>query len=263
MSTVISDDGTSISYDVLGEGPTVIIAGGATCTRGATAPLAAALAVHCQVINYDRRGRGDSDDRSPRPPFLVEREIEDIAALIDAHGGHAALYGHSSGAALALHAAVSGIGVDRLVMHDAPYNLPGSEQHGRDWDSRLHKLLAAGRPGDAVAAFMQMVGMPEEMIDGMRQSPAWPAMEAVGPTLAYDSAAMGDRSGGSVPMELLARVDVPTLVLVGGDDFGFMIDVARKLVEGLPDARLEHLVGARHDVGPEVVAPRLAPFLSA
>jgi len=263
VNTVSSDDGTFIAYDILGDGPVVIIVGGATCTRGVTAPLAAALAEHCRVINYDRRGRGDSDDRSVRPPFLVKREIEDLAALIKAHGGRAAIYGHSSGAALALHATVSGIGVDRLVMHDAPYNLAGSEQQGRDWDARLHEFLAAGRPGDAVAAFMQMVGMPDEMVDEMRQSPMWPGMEAVGPTLAYDSAAMGDSTGGIVPVDLLARVDVPALVLVGGDDHGFMIDVARQVVDALPDGRIEHLVGARHDVGPEVVVPRLAPFLSA
>ncbi|MDQ3156077.1 MAG: alpha/beta hydrolase [Actinomycetota bacterium] len=263
MNTVASDDGTSIAYDVLGDGPAVIIVGGATCTRGVTAPLAAALGEHCRVINYDRRGRGDSEDRSVHPPFLVEREIEDLAALIKAHGGRAAIYGHSSGAALALHATLGGIGVDRLVMHDAPYNLPGSEQHGRDWDARLHEMLAAGRPGDAVAAFLQIVGMPDEMIDGIRQSPMWPGMEAVGPSLAYDSAAMGDSSGGTVPVDLLARVDVPALVLVGGDDYGFMIDVAKQLADGIPDGRMEHMVGAAHDVGPEVVVPRLAPFLSA
>lgn len=263
MNTVTSADGTTIAYDTVGDGPPVIIVGGATCTRGVTAPLATALAGRSLVINHDRRGRGESDDRSVRPPFLVEREIEDLAALIDAHGGRAAVYGHSSGAALALHAAVSGIGVDRLVMHDAPYNLPGSEQSGRDWDARLHELLAEGRPGHAIAAFLQIVGMPDEMIEGMRQSPMWPAMEAVAPTLAYDSAAMRDDQGGTVPVDLLAHVDVPTLVLVGGNDHGFMIDVAKQLVDALPDGRLEHMVGAAHDAGPDVVVPRLAPFLNA
>lgn len=262
MSTVNSADGTTIAYDVLGEGPAVVLIAGATCTRGVTAPLASALSEHFRVINVDRRGRGESNDLSSPPPFALAREVEDIAAVIAAEGGRAAIYGHSSGAALAMHATVAGIGVSRLAMHDAPYNLPGSEQSGIDWHTRLHEMLDDDRPGDAIAAFMQMIGMPAAMIDGMRHGPAWVAMEAVAPTLAYDSAAMGDAAGGSIPTDVLARVDVPTLVMVGGEDHGFMIDVAQQLIAAIPDARLEHLEGARHDAGPEVVAPRLVPFLS-
>jgi len=262
MEKVTSADGTSIAFDRLGSGPPVVLLAGATCTRGVTASLAEALSGQFTVFNVDRRGRGDSDDLSQRPPWLVEREVEDVAAVIAAAGGRAAVYGHSSGAAVALHAAAADIGASRLVMHDAPYNLPGTEQGSRDWDVQLHDLLAADRPGDAVAAFLQRVGMPVQMIDGMRQGPAWPAMEAVGSTLAYDSAAMGDRTGGAVPVELLAGVSVPALVLVGGADHEFMIGVARQLVDTLPDGRLEHLVGAGHDVGPDLVVPRLLPFLA-
>lgn len=263
METVTSADGTTIAFDRIGSGPPLILLPGATCTRGVSRLLAEALSEHMTVLNVDRRGRGDSDDLAAPPPYLAERETEDVAALIDAAGGHAALYGHSSGAGVALRAAASDLAVDRLVMHDAPYNLPGSEQHGREWDARLHEILADGRPGDAVAAFMRMVGMPEPMVEGMRRSPSWPAMEAVGPTLAYDSAAMGDRTGGTIPLEALGRVSVPTLVLVGGADHGFMVDVAHRLADGLPDAHFEQMEGAGHDVGPEVVVPRLVPFLLA
>lgn len=263
MATTTSADGTRIGYDDLGDGPPVIVLPGATCTRGVTLPLAEALSAHCRVINVDRRGRGESDDKSEHPPYLVEREVEDIAALIDAAGGSASLYGHSSGAALALHAAASGLAVDKLVMHDAPYNLPGSEQSGTDWHARLHALLADDRPGDAMAEFMSMVGVPEHLVQGMQQSPAWAAMTEVAPTLAYDSAAMGDEHGGIIPTFLLAQVTAPTLVVVGGADHGFMIDVAQQLIAALPKGTLEHLVGAGHDVAGDVVAAHIAPFLTA
>lgn len=263
MATTTSADGTTIAYDDLGEGPPVIVLAGASCTRGVTQPLADALARRCRVLNVDRRGRGGSGDASERPPYRLEREVEDIAALIEAAGGHASLYGHSSGAALAMHAAASGLAVDKLVMHDAPYNLAGDEQSGLDWHTRLHTLLAEDRPGDAIAAFMGMVGVPDQVIEGMKQGPAWPAMAAVGPTLAYDSAAMGDEQGGTIPVNILGLVAVPTLVLVGGADHGFMIDVARQLVDVLPSGQLDHMVGAGHDVAGDVVADRIAPFLIA
>ncbi|MGA8986849.1 alpha/beta fold hydrolase [Aeromicrobium sp.] len=261
METATSVDGTTLAYDRVGEGPPLILLGGATCTRGITLPLAQALSEHVTVINPDRRGRGDSNDLSGPPPYDPRREVEDVAALVEAAGGAAAVYGHSSGAALALHAATAGIGVTSLVMHDAPFNLPGTEQRGRDWDALLTSLLAADRRGEAIEAFLTLVGLPSAVIEQMREGPYWPAMEAVAPTLAYDSAAMGDRDGGLVPAAEIARVDVPTLVVVGGADHDFMIDVAHRLVEGIADARLEHLVGASHDVGPEIVVPAILPFL--
>ena len=124
------------------------------------APLAEALAERLTAITVDRRGRGDSDDRAAPPPYDVEREVEDVAAVVEAVGGAAAVYGHSSGAALALRAAAADIGVARLVVHDAPYNLPGDEQSSLDWHTRLHALLDAGRHGDAIAAFLTIVGLP-------------------------------------------------------------------------------------------------------
>ncbi len=263
METTRSADGTTIAFDRLGEGPPVVLLPGATCTRGVTAPLASALAGHLTVLNVDRRGRGDSDDRAETPPWLVEREVEDVAAVVRAAGGTAALYGHSSGAALALHAAAAGIGVDRLVLHDAPFAPPGGEEPAREWDATLRRLLAAGRDDEAMTTFLLRIGMPQQVVDDLRAGPHWPAMEAVAPTLAYDSAAMGDRDGGLVPADVLPAVTVPTLVVAGGADHPFMLHVARTLVEGLPDARLLHLEGARHDVGPDVVAPAVLPFLTA
>ena len=262
MESIRSADGTTIAFDRWGDGFPVVLIAGATCTRGVLQPLGEALAPVVAAVSFDRRGRGDSDDQSRPPPWEVEREVEDIAALIAAVGGEADLYGHSSGAALALHAAAAGLRVRRLVLHDAPYNLPGSEQDSVDWHHELHGLLAEGRSADAVAAFLSRVGMPPEMLAGMQQGPTWPAMAAVGPSLAYDSAAMGDADGGRIPTDLLHRVTVPTLLLAGGADYGFMVDVARKMAEVLPDGRFEQMVGADHGAGPDVVAPRVLPFLT-
>ena len=263
METTRSADGTTIAFERWGSDVPIILVAGATCARGVLQPLAEALAPHTTALSYDRRGRGDSDDASDPPPWDVEREVEDIAALIEVVGGEADLYGHSSGAAVAVHAAAAGLAVRRLVLHDAPYNAAGagSEQDSVDWHHELHALLADGRAGDAVAAFMARVGMPDDMVAGMQQGPMWPGMVAIGPSLAYDSAAMGDETGGRVPVELLGRVAVPTLVLVGGADYGFMVDVAREMTEALPDGRSEQMVGADHGAGPEVVVPRLLPFL--
>lgn len=262
METIRSADGTTIAFDRWGDGFPVVLVAGATCTRGILQPLGEALAPQVAAVSYDRRGRGDSDDRSTPPPWEVEREVEDIAALIAVVGGEADLYGHSSGAAVAVHAAAAGLPVRRLVLHDAPYNLPGSEQDSVDWHHELHVLLAEDRSADAVAAFLGRVGMPQEMVAGMRQGPTWPAMVAVGPSLAYDSVAMGDKDGGRVPTDLLRRVTVPTLVLVGGADYGFMVDVAHEMADVLPDGRFEQMVGADHGAGPDAVAPRVLSFLT-
>src|SRR5215203_2112037 len=104
METVTSSDGTAIAFDRLGEGPPVILVCGASTDRMANAPLAELLAEHFSVFNYDRRSRGDSGDT---PPYEVEREVEDLDAVIDAAGGSGFVYGTSSGGALALEAAAS------------------------------------------------------------------------------------------------------------------------------------------------------------
>src|SRR2546425_1217488 len=157
MHTVISKDGTKIAYDKEGEGPAVILVAGALSVR--FPELSKLLAPRFTVYNYDRRGRGDSGDTKP---YAVEREVEDIAALLDVAGGSACLYGHSSGAALALEAALRlGNKVKKLAMYEAPYNDDPKVQHA--WGQYIKQLtdaLAANRRGDAVALFMKYVGMP-------------------------------------------------------------------------------------------------------
>jgi pimeloyl-ACP methyl ester carboxylesterase len=216
MEKTRSKDGTTIAFDRYGEGPPVILVGGATCDRAMTRPHAEELAKHYAVINYDRRGRGDSGDTAP---YAVEREVEDLAALIVEAGGSAFAYGHSSGAGLVLHAAAAGLAFAGIVLHEPPY-VPDVEEErrtSREYAENLRAVLSEDRRGDAVELFFATVGMPREMVGGMRRSPRWAGLETIAPTLAYDSEVMGDISrGGTIPADLVGGVTVPALVLCGG-----------------------------------------------
>src|SRR5918997_4976259 len=227
-------------------------------TRG----VSEAFARDRAVINYDRRGRGDSGDTQP---YAVQREIEDIAALLEEAGGAASLYGHSSGAGLALHAAARGLPIEALVMHEPPYSPDRDEdrREARLYGEQLRALLAEGRRGEAVELFFSIVGMPTEMIGEMRRGPGWADLEALAPTLAYDSEVMGDvATGGAVPTELAARVTAPTLVIVGGAGPEWMVDVAWQVADAMKNAELRVLEGHEHVVPPDVLAPVVEEFLA-
>lgn len=263
MKTVTSKDGTTIAFDQTGTGPAIILVAGAIQHRAfdqETKKLADLLAPHFTVINYDRRGRGDSGDTLP---FAVEREIEDIETLIDEVGGSASLFGMSSGAALAMEAAiVLGSKVKKLAMYEAPYNSDAAaRQAWVKYRKELKEALAENRRGDAVALFMMLVGMPADQVPGMKQSPMWPLLEAVAPTLIYDH---GDLLGkdASVPTEKAARVTVPALVMDGGASFPFMHTTAVALAKAMPNGQQRTLEGQSHEVAPEALAPVLDEFFS-
>jgi pimeloyl-ACP methyl ester carboxylesterase len=260
MRSVTSADGTLIAYEQQGSGPALIVVDGAMSTRGGKAALRALLAPQLTVFGYDRRGRGDSGDTLP---YAVDREIDDIQALIEVAGGTAALYGHSSGAALALDAALQlGDSVSKVAMYEAPYNDdPAARQAWRRYLEQLTEALAAGRHGDAVALFMAYVGTPAEQIDGMRQQDFWPAMAALGPTLAYDHTAILGEDG-TVPAGRAARLSVPALVLYGTVSFPFMAETARTLQQAMPHGVLRALEGQDHNVSPAALAPLLLEFLT-
>jgi pimeloyl-ACP methyl ester carboxylesterase len=263
MNTVSSADGTKIAYDRQGAGPALIVVDGALCARrsGSKPELVGLLASRFTVYSYDRRGRGDSGDTQP---YAVDREIEDIEALIDEAGGTAYLYGHSSGAALALDAADKLDGkVRKLAMYDVPYNDdPAAQQAWGEYIRQLTEALADHRPGDAAALFMRHVGLPAEQIDGMRKTPFWAGMEAIAPTLAYDHTAILGKDA-AVPSERAARLLVAALVLYGAASFPFMADTARALSQAMPHATLRALEGQGHDVNPAVLAPALVEFLDS
>jgi len=265
MDRVTSKDGTSIAYDRHGSGPAVILVGGAFVDRSKNAPLATEMAARFSVYNYDRRGRGDSGDTQP---YAVEREIEDIQALIAEAGGSAHLYGISSGGALVLEAAAAGIAVDRLAVYEVPYNMAedGPQRH-REYVEQLEGFLAEGRRGDAAELFMRLAGASEEMVAGARSSPMWPGLEAIAHTLAYDAACMGDNRP---PTARLARITRPTLVATGGaspesfvggggDFFGKAADA---IAASIPQAERQTIEGQTHMVDPKALAPVLERFFS-
>lgn len=264
MATATSRDGTPIAFDRTGEGPAIFLVVGATATRADCVPLATALARHFTVYAHDRRGRGDSGDT---PPYAVAREVEDIEAVIDASGGAAFVFGHSSGAVLALEAARAlPAKVTKLAMYEPPFVVDDSHAPlPEDYVPRLNALIAAGRRGDAVALFMSVVaGIPVEYSAEMSNDPRWAATEAVAHTLAYDGAIMGDTMRGSpLPLKKWADVTVPTLVMDGGASPAFMHHGARALVDVLPDALLRTLAGQDHGPADDVLVPALTEFFAA
>ncbi len=256
-ATVTSRDGTIIAYEIVGDGPTVIIVLGALNARKSGAKLAKLLASHFSVISYDRRGRGDSTDTAPYSP---EREVEDIEALIDALGEPCYLYGHSSGAAIVLQAASQlGHKVRKIAIYEAPYSLDdGSRKAASEYYGQLKQLLNNERKGDAVALFVQSVGVSDKQIQAMKRMPMWRGLEALAPTLAYDSEILGQ--GHALPTSLLKTIPIPALVMHGGAGTPAMRDAAQAISNTIPDAQLCTLTGQTHGVQPDVLAPILEEF---
>ena len=252
MGTVTSTDGTRIAFDQSGQGPAIILVVGAFNERATGAPLAQALEPHFTVFNYDRRGRGASGDTAP---YAVEREIEDLAALIAQAGGSARVFGYSSGAILALRAAAAGIAISQLALFEPP---PTGGRPGQ-LASQLAELIAAGRRGDAVELFQtDAVGIPAAVVAQMRNAPFRPALEKIAHTLVYDSTLMG-----ALPAGLTASVRIPTLVIDGETSPAVMRQAAQSLAAALPAGRYRTLAGQGHDIVPAVMAPVLEEFLLA
>ena len=258
METVTSADGTMIAFDQLGSGPPLVLVAGASCDRGQDQPIADALAQDFTVLNHDRRGRGDSSDATSPATYAVERELEDLAVLLDAAGGGAVLVGLSSGGALAARAAAAGLPVQQLVMWEPPFQVDPAGQRGSlDYQERLNALLAQDRRGDALALFMSIAGVPEEMVAGARQSPWWPVGEGLAHTLAYDAAVMGDAS---VPA-VYADIACPALILTGGDSPPFFAAGAEAAAAAIPDGRADVLAGQTHNVDAAVLAAAVRDFV--
>ena len=259
MSQATSRDGTAIAFDRMGEGPPLVLVDGALSHRGLgpMGGLADALAADFAVYRYDRRGRGESGDTAP---YAVAREVEDLEAVIAQAGGAAAVFGISSGGALALEAAASGLPATRLALYEPPYGVePADPIEEQAYIGRLEELLAAGENGAAVEWFLSNAGVPPEALGGMRTQPHWPLFEAVAPTLAYDHAVLGD---GMVPRERAARVRVPALVANGGQSPEFFARAAQATAAAIPGAQHRVLEGsAWGQADPEALAPLLREFL--
>jgi pimeloyl-ACP methyl ester carboxylesterase len=263
MSTVHSADGTPIAFDAWGAGQPLILVDGATSHRAVNqlnAEVGKLLSDQFRVYAYDRRGRGESGDTAP---YAARREIEDLGALIEDAGAPALVCGFSSGAILALDAAAAGLPISRLAVFEPPFSVDGSRPPlPADYVERLDAATAAGRPGDAVELFMTgAIGLPAEAVAGMRQSPFWPALEAVAPTIAYDGRIVGTTmSGAPLPADRWAAISVPVLVMYGRGTAPWLISGARALADLLPTATLEAVDGEQHSVPADVLAPALRRF---
>jgi pimeloyl-ACP methyl ester carboxylesterase len=257
--TVGSADGTLIAFESLGDGQPVILVAGALQGRASYHPLAVELSRQLAVFNYDRRGRGESGDTAP---YAVEREIEDLSALIAEASGTASVYGHSSGAALVLHAAARGLPIDKIVLHEPPFGSGSDEEQRAEQEEadQISALLAQDRRVDALRFYFVSMGMPPDTVDYLSQDPA---LLANAPTIRYDPfEVMSEHSrGGKTPADQARSVTVPALVLAGEASPDWMIDAGRQIASALPRGRFRVLEGQEHIVPPEVLAPVLTEFV--
>lgn len=256
MKTTLSADGTKIAFDQTGQGPPIILVVGAFNDRSTGAPLAKALESQFTVLNYDRRGRGASGDTLP---YAVEREVEDLDALIREAGGAARVFGYSSGANLALDGAARGLNITKLALYEPPF-MVGDDvpRPPKDMAGQLAKLVASGRRGEAVELFQtKLVGIPEHVVVQLRNAPFRPALEAMAHTLVYDASIVGDLE---LPTAQLRSIKTPTLVVYGSESPAFLGTAARALAQALPTGNVRALDGQTHDIVTAALAPVLLEF---
>jgi len=257
MSTLTSPDGTTIAYTRTGDGPPLVLVDGAMCYRGAGPmdAMAEQLRDAFTVYTYDRRGRGESTDTLP---WAVEREVEDLAALVGVAGGPVGVYAMSSGGALALATAAVTPAISRLALYEPPYvSEAGLRDRAEEYTHELTTALAGNRHGDAIAAFMSYVGVPAPVVAGMRAGPGWDRLEAIAPTLAYDDGLM---AGSLVPRQLTEAVVAPVLVVTGGGSPPFLQAAGQAVADALPHGARATLEGQTHDVEATALAPVLREF---
>lgn len=261
MATVLSRDGTPIAFERTGNGPAIILVDGALCYRdlGPNRDLARLLANEFTVYTYDRRGRGGSGDRAP---FHVQREIEDLEAVLAEAGGTAALYGVSSGAALILDTATRLEGITGIILYEAPFVVDGSRPPLDDLWAGVEAAIADGQRGRAVQLFLRAVGVPAPVVAIMRLFPVWRRLSSVAHTLPYDGAFVREHQRGQpLSRERWASVTAPTLVLDGGRSPAWIRNAMRALASVLPNAEHRTLTGQSHVVKAAVHAPVIRDFL--
>ncbi|MGP3973947.1 alpha/beta fold hydrolase [Streptomyces sp. 8N114] len=259
-----SSDGTELAYEQFGEGPPVVLTGGALATRTAGVPLAGELAaLGLSGVVYDRRGRGDSGDTEPYAPA---QEGADLAAVAEALGGGAAeaevfAFGMSSGGLVVLEAAArTGVALSRLVLFEPPFTGAAGQLQDPVRVARLTELIGQEDRSEAVAYFLaEIIGLPPQAVEGARRSPGWDDMKKIAHTLSYDTTLLGDAT---LPTDTLAAVRVPTLVLSSDASTPVLQEAARATAEALPYGEHRTLPGAFHQVPPEDLAPVVRDFLT-
>lgn len=257
MRKVVSRDGTTIAYEKSGSGPPIVVLGGGFRDHRTFDSLLPELTPHCTVYAYDRRGRGESGDA---PVYAIEREIEDLHAVIDAAGGEATVFGGSSGGILALEAALAGVPITRLALLEPPYRVEGFWRPPEDFAARLQSLLDEEKRSEAAEYYLSaLIGLPPDVVADWRQGPMWSRNVALAHTLPYDTALMGDDR---VPVERLADVKVHTLLINSDSTADWLHAAARATADALPDCQRLELPGVWHRVLPDVLGPVLVDFVN-
>ena len=266
MTLVKSKDGTAIAYTRSGDGPAVVLVGGGLDDGSENATLIPTLGESFTVASYARRGRGDSGDT---PPYSLQREIQDLAAVVDELGGHAHAFGSSSGGALLLEAAAAGLPLDRIAVWEVPYAVGGDAVAGwQAYSAALREALARDDRDGALELFMRLAGSPPQMVEQVKASEYWPGMRELAPTLAYDAACLGD---GPPPADRLGTIAQSTLVITGpgGEEamqelaVDFMGSSADAIVAAMPTAERRRLPEGGHMVDPVVLGPVLADWFAS
>lgn len=257
MQKVVSKDGTTIAYEKIGEGPPLILLGGGFRDHTAFSTLVPDLAPHLTTYTYDRRGRGESGDA---PTYTIQKEVEDIEALIAEAGGEAAVFGGSSGGMLALEAAMTGSKISKLALMEPPYRLPGYEKQPPEFGETLRALLKQEKRTEACEYFLaKMAGFAPEEIEAWKAGPMWTANEAMAHTLAYDTAILEQSD---VPVERLSKTQTPVLIINSDSTSEWLLEGAKAAAAALPNGRQVSLPGVWHKVPPEVLAPALIEFVT-
>ncbi|GAA0591172.1 alpha/beta hydrolase [Kribbella sandramycini] len=252
MEKVTSKDGTEIAYDVTGSGPGLVLIAGAFTARSYFSEYAEVLSRAFTVVNYDRRGRGDSGDSTT---YSFEREWEDLEAVRAATGARFAC-AFSSGVMVLLQ---SGAAFERLAVVEPPFRIEGAPPAPERYLERLREFVAAGERGRAAELFMvEAVGQPQEAVEQLRQTPMWAGLEAMAPTLVYDTLQMGDSS---LPTELLASIETPTLALYSNGSPEWFQESVRQTAAALPNATLQGHDGPFHTIPPETLLRALAGWM--
>ncbi len=258
MKSIRSKDGTTLAYDVYGNGPALIYITGAICFRNFKPVLddAKIFAREFTMYNYDRRGRGDSSDTLP---YSIDREIEDIEAMIDAAGGSAFLYGHSSGAVLALEAARRiPSKISKVSIYDASY--VHDEREKSEYAvlcTKVSELVRQNKNAQALRTFLIGIGMPKFFVYLLPLMPGWKIMKALAPTLEYDMLLTRELP----PTVQASEIKVPMQIIYGEKSPAGIHSVAHQLAQAIPGAQLKQLDGQDHMASAKALLPVIAEFL--
>ena len=250
MSSARSSDGTEIVFDRSGDGPPLVLVVGAFSDRTLMKALGIGLRDAFTVYEYDRRGRGASGST---PPYAVDREVEDLAALIEVAGEPAFVFGQSSGGALALEAAASAVPIRAFVVHEPPYTDGPTDEFAE----RLEELVGERRESEAAAAFLELLGTPPTVIAEMKAGPSWAHMEAFAPTLSHEVRLCNN---GVVPTDRLAKVSAPMLALAGETSPSWAYKGARAIADAVSTGQARVLAGQGHRVADDVLISVLEEF---